>query len=113
MIRIIFGSLFLVFLFLIIRSVVLGRLELRDSLIWFLASILGLGFVAFPELLEISEHFGFQVGSNAIFSGAILFLLGINFLQSLSLAELRRNVRTLVQDRPVVPCKDNDDAMGS
>ncbi len=56
------------------------RLQLRESLIWLVTTVLALAVTAYPKLLVVGARLlGVQVPSNALF-GAGLFYLAVNVL---------------------------------
>ena len=98
MTRVILGLCMVLFVIVILRAILTQRIELRDSILWLGSSLGGVLIAIFPDLLLWTRHLGFQVGSNALLSFGVLFLMAMNFLQTLAIGRIKSQVRRLAQN---------------
>lgn len=82
----------------IIRKIQKKSLNIEDSIIWILWSLLLLLFSIFPQIPNyISRLLGFMSMSNFIFSMFIFFLYLMLFTQSIKISDLKEKNKDLVQ----------------
>lgn len=82
----------------IIRQIQKKNLNIEDSIVWILWSILLLLFSIFPQIpIFISQLLGFRSMSNFIFSMFIFFLYLMLFAQSIKISEMKEKNKDLVQ----------------
>jgi hypothetical protein len=89
----------LAFLGWLVRLVRAQKVSLRDSLLWFLSTIIALIVTLFPQLLaRAARAVDVQVPSNALFGAAIVYL-AVNLLSSTIANSINAaNIRRLTQD---------------
>lgn len=84
--------------YFIIRKIQKKSLNIEDSIIWILWSLLLLLFSIFPQIpIYISRLLGFMSMSNFIFSMFIFFLYLMLFSQSIKISELKEKNKNLIQ----------------
>ena len=82
----------------IIRQIQKKNLNIEDSIVWILWSLLLLLFSIFPQIpTYISNLLGFMSMSNFIFSMFIFFLYLMLFSQSVKISDLKDKNKDLVQ----------------
>jgi len=87
-------------IFFLLRS---HRLKEKYAVLWALVGIACLILVAFPNLLSlITSLVGIQVGSNLLFTLAILLLLGICLQLSLEVSSQEDKVRKLAEEAAIL-----------
>ena len=90
----------LISIFLLLRS---RKLKERYAVLWALVGIACLILVAFPHLLSrVSSLVGIQVGSNLLFTLAILLLLGICLQLSLEVSSQEDKIRRLAEEAAIL-----------
>jgi len=90
----------LVSIFLLLRS---RKLKEKYAVLWALVGIACLVLVAFPHLLStVASLVGIQVGSNLLFTLAILLLLGICLQLSLEVSAQEDKVRRLAEEAAIL-----------
>jgi len=90
----------LVSIFLLLRS---RKLKEKYAVLWALVGIACLALVAFPHLLSrVASLVGIQVGSNLLFTLAILLLLGICLQLSLEVSAQEDKVRRLAEEAAIL-----------
>jgi len=90
----------LVSIFLLLRS---RKLKEKYAVLWALVGIACLVLVAFPHLLSrVSSLLGIQVGSNLLFTLAILLLLGICLQLSLEVSSQEDKIRRLAEEAAIL-----------
>jgi len=87
------------FLISVIVSVHKGKLELRYSLLWMILGVLGLLVAVFPAAANSLSHIlGFELTSNFVFCGALVFLMAICLSLSKAISKQSEQIRTLTQE---------------
>lgn len=87
-------------IFLLLRS---HKLKEKYAVLWALVGIACLILVAFPHLLSlVTSLVGIQVGSNLLFTLAILLLLGICLQLSLEVSSQEDKVRRLAEEAAIL-----------
>lgn len=82
----------------IIRQIQKKNLNIEDSIVWILWSVLLLIFSIFPQIpIFISQLLGFKSMSNFVFSMFIFFLYLMLFSQSIKISDLKEKNKDLVQ----------------
>jgi len=90
----------LVSIFLLLRS---RKLKEKYAVLWALVGTACLVLVAFPRLLGwVAGLVGFQVGSNLLFTLAILLLLGICLQLSLEVSSQEDKLRRLAEEAAIL-----------
>ncbi|MDR0285254.1 MAG: DUF2304 domain-containing protein [Propionibacteriaceae bacterium] len=85
---------------LLLRS---GKLKEKHALLWTLIGIACLVLVTFPGALDAVAHLvGFQVGSNLLFTLAILLLMGVCLQLSLQMSAQEDKVRRLAEEAAIL-----------
>lgn len=94
------GILFIVVLFIAIIYILRkGRVSVKYSIVWFLASLVLLLFILFPELLGwLTKLLGFEMGANMVFAGLIALLMFINIVLTVIVSGQNEKIRLLVQE---------------
>lgn len=83
------------FIFLQIRK---NKLNIDDSLLWLMWSMLLLVFGVFPGLVnKIAHNIGFVATSNFVLCLFIFFSYFIIFLQSIKISQLKEKTNRLIQ----------------
>ena len=86
----------LISVFLLLRSL---KLKEKYAVLWALVGLTCLILVAFPKLLIKAAHLvGIQVGSNLLFTLAILLLIGICLQLSLEVSSHEDKLRRLAEE---------------
>lgn len=84
---------------LMTRMIKEKRVDLRNTLIWYILSIIVLLFDAFPSMLAaLAGVLGIALPSNMIFLLAILLLIVIDFILTTTISELSSRSRKLAQE---------------
>jgi hypothetical protein len=87
---------FLVWVVVLLRT---HRLTLRDSLIWFLSTLLALGLVLFPGgLAWLARTLGAEVPSNALFALGFVYVLLNLLVSTIAVSGNAARVRRLTQE---------------
>ncbi|MCL2736635.1 MAG: DUF2304 domain-containing protein [Propionibacteriaceae bacterium] len=87
-------------IFLLLRS---RKLKEKYAILWALVGVACLVLVAFPSLLGTVAHFvGIQVGSNLLFTLAILLLLGVCLHLSLEVSSQEDKIRRLAEEAAIL-----------
>ncbi len=87
----------LTFLFILLK-IRKHKLNIDDSIVWILWSILLLIFSIFPELVDkISDFLGFMSASNFILCLFVFFLYIIVFSQNIRISNLTEKNKELIQ----------------
>ena len=95
----------LVFILLKIRK---HKLNIDDSIVWILWSIVLLIFSLFPKLVnKISDFLGFMSTSNFILSLFVFFLYIIVFSQNIRISNLTQKNKELIQKLSLKDYTDN------
>jgi hypothetical protein len=83
----------------VIRLIRTQRLQLRESLIWLLTTLLAMVVTAFPQILVwAAALLGVQVPSNALFAAGLLYL-AVNVLSvTIAVSGNTAKVRRLAQE---------------
>jgi len=90
----------LVSIFLLLRS---RKLKEKYAVLWGLVGIACLVLAAFPHLLSwVASLVGIQVGSNLLFTLAILLLLGICLQLSLEVSSQEDKIRRLAEEAAIL-----------
>lgn len=90
----------LVAIFLLLRS---RKLKEKYAVLWALVGIACLVLVGFPHLLNrVASLLGIQVGSNLLFTLAILLLLGICLQLSLEVSSQEDKIRRLAEEAAIL-----------
>jgi len=90
----------LVSIFLLLRS---RKLKEKYAVLWALVGVACLVLVAFPRLLSwVANLVGIHVGSNLLFTLAILLLLGICLQLSLEVSSQEDKVRRLAEEAAIL-----------
>ena len=92
--------LFLLVIFMVlIYALRKNRVSTKYAIVWFLASMMLLLFILFPELLGwITKILGFEMGVNMIFAGLIALLVFINIVLTVIVSEQGDKIRLLIQE---------------
>lgn len=107
--RIALIALTLIFLFVIVRQIAKGRLQLKYSLLWFALGIALLLCALCPGLVEwCSLVLGIGVPSNFVFLVGIVFLLGICLSLCVIVSKQGKYIRTLTQRLAILEKEFND-----
>ena len=76
-----------------------NRINIKYAIIWLLLFSLSLLLILIPGLLEnVTKFFGFQVGSNMIFSILIGLLVTINIILTMIVSSQDKKIRLLIQE---------------
>ncbi|MBQ9760703.1 MAG: DUF2304 domain-containing protein [Clostridia bacterium] len=88
----------LAFIGVIIRYLVLKKLNLKYTLVWLLAAVFMLTIAIFPQIITwLTKLVGIQVASNAVFFFAILFLFLIVLTLTAIVSHMNNRVYRLTQ----------------
>jgi hypothetical protein len=80
-----------------------ARLSLRDSLAWLFSTTLALILFAFPIILkDISNFLQVEVPSNALFAGALLYVLFNLLVLSIANSHSAARIRRLTQEYAII-----------
>src|SRR5215218_1345367 len=89
----------LLFIALIARLIVRGKLREEYAIIWIICSIVLIIFSVWSDGLEkVTKLLGFQLPSNLIFTGAIFAMLIYLLHLSVVVSKLQEQNKTLAQD---------------
>ena len=82
----------------VIRRIRKHKLNIDDSILWIIWSVILLVLSLFPNLSKtISELLGFESTSNFILTGFIFCLYIMVFFQNIKISELKEKNKSLVQ----------------
>ena len=88
----------IVFLCVVVRLVLRGKLQLKYSLLWMFLSLAVFVAALFPNLVsKISGLLGIDVTSNFVFLAGFIFMFGICLSLSVIVSWQARDIRSLVQ----------------
>ena len=92
--------LFILLLFVVIIYILRkGKISVKYSLVWLLASFVLLLFILFPGLLAwLTNLLGFNLGANMIFAGLIGLLMVINVVLTVVVSGQNEKIRLLIQE---------------
>ena len=92
--------LFILLLFIVIIYILRkGKISVKYSLVWLLASFVLLLFILFPGLLAwLTNLLGFNLGANMIFAGLIGLLMVINVVLTVVVSGQNEKIRLLIQE---------------
>lgn len=83
----------------VITEVRKGKFSIKESIYWFLASLIMLILAIFPTLLDnLAAFLGIGYSPSLLFTICIIFLLFINFRSSRKIAEQEEKIIELAQD---------------
>lgn len=83
----------------VITEVRKGKFSIKESIYWFLASLIMLILAIFPTLLDnLASFLGIGYSPSLLFTICIIFLLFINFRSSRKIAEQEEKIIELAQD---------------
>ena len=75
------------------------RISIKYAIVWFMASLLLLLFLIFPEMLGwLTKFLGFEMGVNMIFAGLIGLLIFINIVLTVIVSGQSERIRLLIQE---------------
>lgn len=99
-------------LFIIVFVLVLlhkNRISVKYAIIWLLLFSLSFLTILIPGLLEnVTKFFGFQVGSNMIFSILIGLLVTINIILTMIVSSQDKKIRLLIQEVSLLKGQKNE-----
>lgn len=82
----------------IIRKIRKHKLNIDDSILWIIWSVLLLIISVFPDLShQLSDLFGFESTSNFILTAFIFCIYIMVFFQNIKISELKEKNKSLVQ----------------
>lgn len=88
----------LLFAAVIVRYLILKKLNLKYTLVWLLATVFMLAIAIFPQIITWLTHLlGIQVESNAVFFFAIIFLFLIVLTLTAIVSHMNNRVYRLTQ----------------
>ena len=83
----------------VITEVRKGKFSIKESIYWFIASLIMLILAIFPNLLDsLATFLGIGYSPSLLFTICIIFLLFINFRSSRKIAEQEEKIIELAQD---------------
>ncbi len=92
----------------VITEVRKNRFSIKESIYWFLASIIMLVLAIFPTLLDnLATFLGIGYSPSLLFTICIIFLLFINFRSSKMIAEQQEKIIDLAQNVAILKEKVN------
>ena len=75
------------------------RVSIKYAIVWFMASLILLLFLIFPETLGwLTKLLGFEMGVNMIFAGLIGLLIFINIVLTVIVSGQSERIRLLIQE---------------
>ncbi len=75
------------------------RVSIKYAIVWFMASLVLLLFLIFPEMLGwLTKLLGFEMGVNMIFAGLIGLLIFINIVLTVIVSGQSERIRLLIQE---------------
>ena len=75
------------------------RVSIKYAIVWFMASLVLLLFLIFPETLGwLTKLLGFEMGVNMIFAGLIGLLIFINIVLTVIVSGQSERIRLLIQE---------------
>lgn len=76
-----------------------GRISVKYSLVWLLATMTLLLLLIFPRLFSwLTKMLGFSLGSNMVFAGLIAMLMVINIVLTVIVSGQNEKIRLLIQE---------------
>ena len=103
----VFFCLFIIILVLILLRK--NRINIKYSIIWILLFSLLILSVLIPGLLEnVTKFFGFQLGSNMVFSILIGLLVLISIILTVIVSNQDKKIRLLIQELSLLKDKKNE-----
>lgn len=96
----------IVFFVFIIRLINKGSLSLNRATSLFILSVSLILFPLFPAIPEyLTKLFGFETVSNFLYFCAIIFLIVLSVLQSITLSNQEEKIKNLIQEVSMIKSK--------
>ncbi len=101
----------IIFFILITYFLKKKHLNLRQSLVWYLASIILVCISIFPKILEfIASMFGIVEKTNAAFLIVIAFLLLIAFQNNITILKNKESINNLIRETSILKSKIDEES---
>lgn len=80
-----------------------GRMSVKYSLVWLIATLALLLLLIFPGLFSwLTKMLGFSLGSNMVFAGLIAMLMVINIVLTVIVSGQNEKIRLLIQELSIL-----------
>ena len=91
------------FLYLVIRNINKNNILFEQAFMWIVISLVMIIISIFDAIpVYFAELLGFELPSNFLLSLAIIFLLVITFLQTLTVSKQKEQIKHLVQELSIL-----------